>query len=151
MPRYRRLPALVLPGVLPWAVVTWPGGYYLVFAAGWTMGGVSSFQWLPSILAAGGSGAPAVGPWLVGLLLYGLALASAALALVDREDRRLTTGLLSLAGASVLLFAVRSSAQRGILAVPVGVVTLWVAALYVHGGQIPWLSDALGRLGSRAE
>lgn len=146
MSRYRRLLALVLPGLLPWAVVTWPGGYYLVFAAGWTVGGLSGFRALPSILASGGVGAPAATPWLVAALLYALALASAARSLVGREDRRLTAGLLSLAGASVLLFAVRASGQRGILVVPVGVVALWVVALYAYGGRVPWLSAVLERL-----
>lgn len=146
MPPHRRLLVLVLPGVLPWSVVTWPGGYYLTFAVGWTVRGFRGFRAIPSILAAGGAGAPAVAPWLVGTLLYGLALASAALALVGREDRRLTTGLLVLSGASVALFAVRASGQRGILVVPVGLVTLWAAALSAHGGPSSRLSDAVDGL-----
>ena len=146
MPRYRRFLALVLPGLLPWAVVTWSGGFYLVFAAGWSVRGLSGFRPLPTILASGGLGAPAATPWLVAALLYVLALASAALSLVGREDRRLTAGLLFLAGASVLLYAVRASGQLGILAVPVGVVALWAAALYAYEGRVPWLSAVLERL-----
>ena len=146
MIRYRRLLVLVLPGLLPWGVVTWPGGFYLVFAAGWTVEGLSGFRTLPTILAASGLGAPAAAPWLVAALLYALALASAALSSVGREDRRLTAGLCFLAGTSVLLFALRSSAQRGILVVPVGVVTLWAAAIYAYGGRVPWLSAVLDRL-----
>ena len=145
--RYRRLLALLLPGLLPWAVVTWPSGYYLVVATGWSVRGLSGFRAIPWILASGSVGAPAVTPWLVGVLLYALALASAALALAGREDRRLTAGLLALAGVSVLLFAVRASGQRGILAVPVGVATLWAAAVYVYGGRAPWGSKQLAWLG----
>lgn len=143
MTRLRRPLALLLPGVLPWGVVTWPDGFYLVFAVGWSVRGLSGFRPLLAILGSGSVGAPAVTPWLVGALLYAMALGSAALALVDREDRRLTAGLLFLAGASVLLFAVRASGQRGILVVPVGVATLWLAALSVYGGRLPWLSDVL--------
>lgn len=143
MPRYRRLLALVLPGVLPWAAVTWPTGYYLVFAVGWSQRGFSGFRTLLAILGTGSMGAPAVAPWLVGTMLYVLALASAALASVGREDRRLTAGCLFLAGASVLLFAVRASGQRGVLVVPVGVATLWLAALYAYGGRLPRLPDAV--------
>ena len=142
MPRHRRVLVLLLPGLLPWGVVTWSTGFYLVFAAGWTVRGLSGFRTLPSILAAGGAGATAAAPWLVGVLLYGGALAAAALAAVDREDRRVTAGLLFLAGTSVLLFALRSSAQRGILVVPVGTATLWAAAVYAfdrtgHSGLVP--------------
>lgn len=127
----RRLLALLVPGILPWAVVSWPGGFYLLFAAGWTARGLSGFRLLPSIVGSGGVGAPAVTPWLVGSLLYALALGSAALALAGREDHRLTAGLCVLAGGSVLLVALRASAQRGILAVPVGTATLWAAAVLV--------------------
>lgn len=149
MSRHGRLLALLLPGLLPWGVVTWPTGFYLVFAVGWSRRGLSGFLALPSILAAGGSGAPPVTPWLVGTLLYALALASAALALLGREDRRLTAGLLVLAGASVLAFAVRASGQPGILVVPVGVATLWAAALSVYGARLAWLSDGVARLTAR--
>ena len=151
MPRYRRLLALLLPGILPWGVVTWPTGYYLVFAVGWSVGGLSDFRTLPTILEAGGAGASAAGPWLAGTILYVASLAAAALAAVDREDRRLTAGLLFLAGASVLLFALRSSAQRGILVVPVGVLTLWAAAIYAYEDRVPWLSRVRAWGGNRAE
>lgn len=133
----RRLLVLLVPGVLPWGVVTWPGGFYLLFAAGWTARGLSGVRLLPSIVRSGGVGAPAVTPWLVGSLLYALALASVALALVDREDRRLTAGLCALAGGSVLLVALRASAQRGILALPVGTATLWPAAVFVYLDRLP--------------
>jgi len=145
MTDYRRPLALVLPGLLPWTVVTWPTGFYLVFAFGWTGQGFRGFQALPTVAAATGG---TTVPWVVGTLLYCLALVSAALSLVDREDRRVTAGLLYFAGASVVVFSLRLSGQSGILAIPLGVLTLWLSATYVYRDRFPWASAVVGRLGA---
>ena len=67
--------------------------------------------------------------WPTASVLYLLGVGSACLALVGREDRRVTAGLFALAGLDLLYFAVAfSSVRLRVVALPVGVAVLWLAA-----------------------
>ncbi|MFB6131205.1 MAG: hypothetical protein ABEJ28_10335 [Salinigranum sp.] len=130
-PSSLRAAVFLLAGLLPWGVVTWSSGFYLVFALGSTAVGLAGFNLLPVPVLAPVTPGFAIA-WVVGTGCYLLALASAALGYVDREDRRVTAGLFVFAGVSVLRFAVELSGQRGIVVLPVGTATLWLAALVAY-------------------
>lgn len=137
----RRLAALVGAGVVPWVVVGSESSVSLVASFGlvvpatghvtpvWTYASVLT-RGLPESLLA----------WPVASLLYALVLSSAAAGwLWGREDRRLTGGLLVLAGASLLPVAVAAGRPPGVLALPVGPAACWLVAWWVDG-------DALARM-----
>lgn len=130
---YHRAAVLLLAGILPWGVVTWSNGFYLVFVFGSTRVGFSGFNVLSVPLFAPITPGFTVAR-AIGALCYLLALGSAVLGRFDLEDRRVTAGLLFLAGVSALQFALELNGQRGILVLPIGVVTLWVAALVAYRG-----------------
>ena len=123
----RRLAAYLLAGLVPWTVLVAGPSVTVVFSFGLVtpaplhLTDTLSYVFvhtrtLPRFLAA----------WPVGALCYLLALASAlAGAVLDREDRRLTAGLLALAGLSQLLLAWGLSRRAGTLAIPVGTLACW--------------------------
>lgn len=128
-----RVLAVVLAGVLPWAAVTWDSGYYLVFSAGYTTRGFSGFTSVVSFVSASRVAPPYWSAWPLATGLYLLALLGVLLTLLTRrDDRRVTAGLLLLAGLDVVWFAVGVSGQRGILTLPLGGLWLWLAALYEY-------------------
>lgn len=128
----RRAVALSLAGLFPWAAVVWAEGFYLVFSFGWTHRALSGFTVLPSILLAPRISTAFVEAWGFASALYVLALGSAALDRWWRGDRRVTAGLLFLAGVNVLWFTLSLSGQRGITVLPLGLCTLWPAAAYEY-------------------
>lgn len=74
--------------------------------------------------------------WPVGTGLYGLALASAGSGLVfQREDPRVTGGLLVLAGIAALWVTIGIAVMTGggTVAVPVGALALWLVAWQWYG------------------
>lgn len=128
----RRAGALLLAGLLPWAAVAWPEGFYLVFPFGWTQRALSGFTAITTILLAPRISTAFIEAWGFAAALYGLALCSALLDYWWRGDRRVTAGLLFLAGVNVLWFALALSGQQGILVLPFGLLTLWPAAAYEY-------------------
>jgi len=123
---------LALAAALPWAAVAHPGGGYAVFAFGWIDPTPPRLVTLPGYLfALGGPVPPAAEAWLLAAACLGCALASAALSAVGREDRRLTAGLLGLAGVGMAAFGARLTlAQAGVTAIPVGAPVLWGVAWF---------------------
>ncbi|WP_188876423.1 TIGR04206 family protein [Halarchaeum grantii] len=144
----RRLLVLVAVGLPPWTVIQWSSGtgangYGAYFAYG--IGDVAGplgphFTPLPTYVSQAVLNAYWLQAWPTAAFLYGCALASAALALVGREDRRVTAGLLAMAGASAGLHATGLVVHNARLAVlPLGTLLLWTAALALY-------RDALRRL-----
>ncbi|WP_049947471.1 hypothetical protein [Candidatus Halobonum tyrrellensis] len=81
---------------------------------------------LPTYL--GLSGSPLLWRWMLASACWLVALGSAALGRVGREDARVTAGLLSLAGAVNASVALSFRPSR--LAVPVGSLVLWGVAAW---------------------
>jgi uncharacterized protein (TIGR04206 family) len=127
----RRLLALFGLSLLPWTV--FPSGD-VVFAWGLVTTTPVHVTTLPDYLLVYTAGLPRrLLAWPVATLLYGLAVGNAVLGSVDAnlEDRRVTGGLLVLAGASGLWFTLGLS-RPGLLALPTGTVLLWTAAWWFH-------------------
>ena len=128
---WRVLAAVLSCGFVPWSVQTFAdsGVPFLRFA--W--GGLSFTpalyaRTLPEYLAL--SGSPLVLPWVVAAGCWLLAVASASLAFIDREDPRVTAGLLVLAGAVNASVAVRFGLQPLRTGYPVGTIVLWAVAAW---------------------
>ncbi|MFB6135926.1 MAG: TIGR04206 family protein [Halobacteriaceae archaeon] len=123
----RLLAGLLVAGLLPWVVVLYPGGWYATFSWGWVDPAPLHVVSLPTYYFeyARGPLPRSLLAWPLAAVIYLGALASLAVA-----DRRVTTGLLVLAGVDVFWFGAGLSGQRGITAVPVGAVVLFVAALW---------------------
>jgi len=125
-----RAGAVVLAGLVPWLVVPFDDGYSLVLSVGLanpeTVSLTSVYHYvfvytrgLPTSLLA----------WPIATLLYGGGVASAALARIGREDRRVTAGLFALAALDVCYAAVGFSSYRvGVVAIPLGAAFLGLAA-----------------------
>jgi uncharacterized protein (TIGR04206 family) len=127
----RRPLALLALLALPWTVLSTTD---LVFAWGLATVDPLHVTTLPDYLFVYTRGLPnRLLAWPVAVLLYALAVGNAALGSVapGLEDRRVTGGLLALAGASHLWFSLGLS-RPGVLAVPVGSVLLWTAAWWFH-------------------
>ncbi|WP_246045739.1 TIGR04206 family protein [Halorussus ruber] len=125
----RRLLALAAMFLVPWTVLTTGD---LVFAWGLLSLDPLHVTTLPDYLFVYTRGLPRrLLAWPVAVLLYLLAVGSALLGLVGREDGRVTGGLLVFSGVSGLQFALGMT-RSGLLAVPVGVVLLWTAAWWFY-------------------
>ncbi|WP_459192331.1 TIGR04206 family protein [Halosimplex sp. J119] len=126
----RRPLVILAAGIVPWLVIPYDGGVSLTFSvalvAPETLTVTSVYHYvfvytrdIPSALLA----------WPTATLLYGTGAASAFLARIDREDRRVTTGLFALAAFDVCYAAVGfSSTRAGTVAVPLGALALGAAA-----------------------
>jgi len=135
----RRLLGLLFVGALPWTIIRWTNpdgsigyGTYFTYGLGTLFGPVGKqFALLPVYLAR----VAVVGPywhqlWPTGAFLFACALVSAAFGLVGREDRRVTAGLLVMAGGASFLHAAGLAIYNDRLAVlPLGPLLVWNAAV----------------------
>ena len=126
----RRRAALVLAsGAIPWAIIPYERGAALLFSVGQVTSQPLVFQPVYRYLVQGGPLPQPLLAWPMVTFLYLLGLVSVGLALVGQEDRRVTAGLFALAGLDLLYFAVAfSSVRLRVVAFPIGVVALWLAA-----------------------
>ncbi|QZP36779.1 TIGR04206 family protein [Halobaculum magnesiiphilum] len=127
----RVLAAVLLCGLVPWSVQLFSASTIPFLRFVW--GGLSFTpviyaRTLPEYLAL--SGSPLLVPWVVAAACWLLAVASASLALVDREDPRVTAGLLVLAGAVNASVALRFGIQPSRTGYPVGTLALWAVAAW---------------------
>jgi uncharacterized protein (TIGR04206 family) len=135
----RRLAVLCSLAVLPWIVVVYPGEADFVF--GWGLLNTNPFhvvhlydylfvhtlgpRALPDHLLA----------WPVSFSLYLAALASGFLSFVDREDRRLTAGLLLVAAlASLRMWWGLSTI--GLTVLPLGAIAMVVTVWWFHAADL---------------
>lgn len=131
--RRRRLAAVVLAGVVPWTVLVIGTEFTLVFTFG--LFNTNPPQLLPvyDFFFRYTDGLPSfIEAWATGVLLYGLALASALSGLRWREDPRIT--LLSLVGAGLSQVGVFLGFDRrlGYTAIPLGTVVLLAVAWWYY-------------------
>ncbi|RJS98105.1 hypothetical protein [Halococcus sp. IIIV-5B] len=139
----RRVLAVVVVGLVPWVVLFYPGGQEAYFSAG-LLSYTGNFVTLPAYLSRA---VPDFLPfasvfsilpqrllaWPTSVGLWLLALASSLLG--SYEDRRVTDGLLVVAGLSQLTFALGFWTAEGYVAVPIG------AVLLVGLGVLDWRSS----------
>ncbi|MFB6139785.1 MAG: hypothetical protein ABEJ26_05050 [Halosimplex sp.] len=125
-----RAAAVALAAIVPWLVIPYEGGVSLVHSVALVSpetGAVTSvyhyvFVYTRDIPAA-------LLAWPTATLLYAAGIGSAALSLVDREDRGVTAGLFALAAFDVVYAAVGFSSYRtGTIAYPLGAAVLAFAA-----------------------
>lgn len=121
-----RLAVVLVVGLVPWSVQRFTTGeLFLRFA--W--GGVSFRPALTARLLWGyPPGVPLVSRWLIATGCWVAALVSAIAGVADREDRRLTAGLLVIAGLANALVAVEFGVQPARVGYPVGSVVAVAAA-----------------------
>ena len=129
---WRRLLTVLVVGIVPWTVLFYPGGQEVYFAYGLlTHAGV--FHTLPAYLSTTVpdflpfSSVFSILPdrllaWPASAGLWVLALVSVALG--RYEDRRVTDGLLAIAGLSQFVFAIGFWTSEKYLALPIGGVLL---------------------------
>ncbi|MFB6361904.1 MAG: TIGR04206 family protein [Halobacteriales archaeon] len=136
------LAVIAVAGLLPWVVVFGErGSMTLVFAFGLLNPDAVHLTWLWSYLTTLTRGVPqSLLAWPVATLLWVGALGSGLAGVAtNREDRRVTGGLLVLAGGSLLPVALTVGRPASITAVPVGTVLLWAIGWWRYG-------DALRRI-----
>lgn len=127
----RILLAVLLCGAIPWSVQTFVGSDvpFLRFAwGGLSFTPVVTPRFLPTYFAL--SRYPLLWRWAVASACWLLAVGSAALGVVGREDARVTAGLLALAGAVNASVAFRFGLQPLRTAYPVGTLALWAVAAW---------------------
>jgi len=126
----RRLVLVLLAGLVPWVVVVTDGAVSLVASFG--LVSVAPFHVTPiwSGLLRTGGGLPApLRSWPVAAVLYLLALGSAVVGWrFDREDARLTGGLLVVTGLALLPVVLAVGRPMHVTALALGSVALWVVA-----------------------
>ena len=129
-------------GIVPWTVVAGSDLTY-VFPFGLLNDDPWSLVWVHDYLRFSPYGrSAAIESWLIGAGIYVGALASALGGVVRREDRRLTGGLLVLAGVSQFPLVQAFSRRPGVLAVPVGSVLLLVAAWWLYWpAVVAWVGE----------
>ncbi len=134
-PARRRLVALLAPLAAPWNVAVVETGFLtLVFPWGLVTPGNPSVTTLYDYLFVYTGGLPAylrAWPASVGLYLLALCFAAAGAA-TGRDDRRVTAGLLALAGTAHISLALGFSVQPGRYAVPTGTLVLGAAAWWYY-------------------
>jgi uncharacterized protein (TIGR04206 family) len=138
----RRLAVVVALGLVPWTVIA---GVDLTFVL--SFGLLNDNPWylvaLPDYLQFSQYGrSAAIEAWLVGVGIYAAALASALAGVAGWDDRRLTGGLLVLAGVSQFPLAWAFSRRPDVVALPVGSVLLLVAAWWLYWPAVAaWVGD----------
>lgn len=145
----RRLACLLAIPFTPWLVLVYPDGFDLVFAWGLLNVDPPGVVWLHEYLFVHTQGFASLPDhllaWPLSALFYVGAVANAALSIADREDRRVTAGLLLLAAATNLrMWAGLSIGSAS--AVPLGAVLLVLAAWWFHADA---LRSAVGFDGGR--
>jgi uncharacterized protein (TIGR04206 family) len=132
----RRLGAVVALLAVPWSVQTFANGRppSLVFAWGLANFDPVGITFLWDFLVRYTRGLPSyITAWPLSVGCYVLALASAAVGVRGREDRRVTAGLLAAAGVAQLTLARGFSVQPGRVAWPLGTVACWAVAWWYYG------------------
>ena len=131
----RRLAVLLAPLALPWNAAVVDGRFVtLVFPWGLVTPGTPSVTTLYDYLFVYTSGLPdylRAWPASVGLYLLALGFATVGAA-TGFDDRRVTSGLLALAGAAHVTLALGFSTQPGRYAVPTGTLVLGAVAWWYY-------------------
>ena len=138
----RRFLVVVALGFVPWTLVAGSDLTY-VFPFGLLNDDPWTLVWVHDYLRFSRYGrSAAIESWLLGVGVYVGALASALGGVAGREDRRLTAGLLVVAGVSQFPLVEAFSRRPGTLALPVGSLLLVVAAWWLYGPAVAeWVAE----------
>jgi len=129
----RRLAAVVAIVAVPWVVVVSRGEITVIFAFGLVDPAPFHLTTVTDYLFRHTRGLPRfLLAWPVASLQYGIAVVAAAAATRGREDVRVTAGLLTLAGASLLWTAVGFARRPGYAAFPAGTAALWAVVWWYY-------------------
>ncbi|MFB6178632.1 MAG: TIGR04206 family protein [Halorientalis sp.] len=132
----RRVATVVALLVVPWMVLFVRDTRSLYFPVGFHDLGSPAFTTIWDYYFRYSIGPAALPGYLVaygiGALLLALAVVSALLGVVWREDARITAALLVLAGLSNAWFALGFLRRSGYVAVPVGTVLSWVVVWWYY-------------------
>ncbi|MHB9286568.1 TIGR04206 family protein [Halobacteriales archaeon Cl-PHB] len=130
----RRILAILALAVVPWTVVANPEATTLVFPFGLFNPATGNFTNVFSFTFTYTRGIPPyLAAWPFGVTLYLLALGNVALGhLFDREDRRVTAGLLVLVGLTQLSVAWGFLLRPSYTAIPLGSLACWLVAWWVE-------------------
>ena len=130
----RSLLAVLALLAVPWSVQTFPGGPTFVFAWGLFNFDPVGVTFLWDFLFRYTMGLPDyILAWPLSVGCYLCALASGVTGhLFDREDPRLTAGLLAAAGVAQVSLARGFSVQPGRVGWPLGTVACWAVAWFVY-------------------
>jgi uncharacterized protein (TIGR04206 family) len=133
----RRLAALVVLGILPWSVVLAGELLTVVFAFGMANPEALRLTRIDQYVFVYTRGLPLfLLSWPIGVVLYLFAVGSAAFALLDREDPRVTASLLVLVGLTQVSFAWGFSRRIGYVAVPLAAVFTWTFVWWVYWPRV---------------
>jgi uncharacterized protein (TIGR04206 family) len=146
----RRLALVALVGLLPWTLVGVGGAWTVVHPLGlFNLTPPRNFVFVYSYLFERTTGVPPFFElWPVGIVVYAAALGSAALGLLDREDQRLTAGLLVLVGLtqfSVTWEFLTLPTRQGYVAVPVATLTTFALVWWVYWPAFGRIFTGVGR------
>jgi uncharacterized protein (TIGR04206 family) len=136
----RRFLLVLAVGVIPWTAVSTRGITTLLHPIGLLNFTPPYLVFLPEYVFVYTGGLPDyILAWPIGVLVYLLALASAAGGLFGREDRRLTAGLLVLVALTQLSVATGFSRRLNYVAVPFVTVAA-VAVAWRVGRSVDWIA-----------
>ncbi len=126
------LPFLFI-GFLPWAVVVWPTGFYLVFMFGWIdMDPIAINLHIQYLFDSGFSLPGYLLAWPISTLLYIGAISAIIFEFFDRDLHPIIPGLFFLSGLDLLYYALGLNIQQDLFVLPIGVFLLWCAFLYTY-------------------
>lgn len=124
----RSLVAVLAVLAVPLSVQVYPGQTTGLFLWGLATLDPPSVTTFPEYLRLAGGAPGYIAAWPITAGVWALAAVSAALA--DREDPRVTAGLLVLAGVAALRLSVGFAVQPDRGAYPLGTAVLWVVAAW---------------------
>lgn len=135
-----RLLAFLVVFALPWTIIRWTEsgvahyGAFFAYGLGSLLGPLGGqFTTLPHYLAMAVVDSYWRQAWPTGAFLYACAIGSAALALLNREDRRVTAGLLVMSGGAELLYGIGLTVSRpDLLVLPAAPPLCWGVALLLY-------------------
>lgn len=126
------LPFLFI-GFLPWAVVVWPTGFYLVFMFGWVdLDPIGINLHIEYLFESGFSLPSYLLAWPISTVLYIGAVSAVVFEFFDRDLHPIIPGLFFLSGIDLLYYALGLSRQQDLFVLPIGIFLLWGAFLYTY-------------------
>ncbi len=120
-----------VPLGLPWVVVTWSEGWYVVFSVFWIDPG-PRFVTMAEFLALRGFSLPTRHVASTWPLAFGLYLLGLLVTALRPERGHISASAFFLAGLGIGFYALGITREAGLGGLPVGTVLLWIVALVAY-------------------